>query len=172
MKTAPQDTSLFSLEKRARARKTDPITSFWAAQGVDVNRRQGMVLDALVAGEATQHELIDRVREMHGSNIAESTIRTGVSELQRDGLVESLGPIGLSPSGHKANVYRRIPPSRWATPLGTHLTSATTELGGSFAADKPAAPRRQGDSTGPSVLPDDGGAPSQSLSGSRSAEVA
>ena len=106
-KHAPkQDTSLFSTPEKARVRKTDPITSVFAAQGIDCNRRQAMVLTALVSGEATQHELIRRARELFG-DIAESTIRSGVSELERKGLVENLGAIGTSPSGHKANVYRR-----------------------------------------------------------------
>lgn len=109
MKSAPQDTTLFRVEKRARARRTDPITSFWAAQGVNVNRRQGLVLDALVSGPATQHELIDRVRAMHGDQVPESTVRTGCSELQEMGLVECLGAIGQSKLGRPANVYRRKP---------------------------------------------------------------
>jgi hypothetical protein len=107
VRAARQDTRLFDPTPKARRRRTDPITSFWAAQGVDVNRRQAQVLDALVRGQATHDELIDRVREMHGEQIAESTIRTGCSELQLAGYVECLGPIGKSRRGHKANVYRR-----------------------------------------------------------------
>ena len=111
MKTPVQDTSLFPVKERARARRSDPVSSFWAAQGIDYNHRQGLVLNALIKGPATQHEIIERVREAEGRYIAESTIRTGVSELQNNfhpPLVESLGPIGKSPSGHPANVYRRV----------------------------------------------------------------
>lgn len=103
-----QNTSLFVTEDRARARRRDPRTSYWAAQGIDVNARQAMCLDGFIAGPCTQHVLIERVRELHGQTIAESTIRSGVSELERKGLVENLGAIGESPSGHKANVYRRV----------------------------------------------------------------
>lgn len=111
MKSAPQDTTLFPTKQRARARRTDPRTSFWAAQGIDCTYRQALVLDALVAGPGTQHELIERVRAMHGQGIPESTIRTGVSELasMNPPLVECLGPIGRSPAGKPANVYRRKP---------------------------------------------------------------
>lgn len=110
MKTPVQDTALFGTQPKARARRHDPATSFWAAQGIDVNRRQAMVLDALVYGKATQHEIIRRARELHGEHIAESTIRTGVSELENrfPPLVRCLGAIGKAPSGKAANVYERI----------------------------------------------------------------
>lgn len=112
-KHAPkQNSALFPVEQRARSRRTDPVTSAWAAQGIVCNRRQAMVLTALIQGQGTQHDIIKRAREIFGDNIAESTIRTGVSELMDETrffppLVESLGPIGTSPSGHKANVFRR-----------------------------------------------------------------
>ena len=106
----PQETSLFAPERRARARRTDPVTSFWAAQGVDVNRRQGMVLSAFIGLEkATQDDLIARARELYG-DVAESTIRTGCSELEQMSppLVEWSGEYGTSARGGKARLYRRV----------------------------------------------------------------
>lgn len=104
----PQDSSLFATPPKARARRHDPITSVWAAQGVDVNRRQAMVLTALIQGPATQHEIIRRARELFGESIAESTIRTGVSELEHrfPPLVEVTG-MGKAPSGKPARIYGR-----------------------------------------------------------------
>lgn len=102
-----QDT-LFSVQQRARRRRTDPQSSFWAAQGIDCNRRQGMVLSAFVGIEdATHDQLIDRVREMFG-DVAESTVRTGVSELEAMGLVEWTGLHGFSKRGGKARLYKRV----------------------------------------------------------------
>jgi hypothetical protein len=101
--------SLIAPPRTGRARRTDPITSRWAGWGIDVNRRQGMVLDAFVGLEqATHDELIDRVRAMYG-DVAESTVRTGCSELEELRLVECLGAIGSSRRGKPARVYRRVP---------------------------------------------------------------
>ena len=100
--------SLFSTPQKARRRRADPISSFWAAQGVDVNKRQGMVLSAFVGlQDATHDDLIERAREMFG-DVAESTIRTGVSELEAIGLVEWTGLHGFSKRGGKARLYRRV----------------------------------------------------------------
>ena len=108
MKTQPrQDTSLFPVKERARARRNDPRTSWYAARGIDVNARQAMCLDGFINGPCTQHELIDRVRRIHGAHIPESTIRSGVPELVEKGYVECLGEIGTSPSGKTVNVWRR-----------------------------------------------------------------
>lgn len=100
--------TLFPVQQKARRRKTDPISSFWSAQGIDCNRRQGMVLSAFIGLEdATHDDLIERAREMFG-DVAESTIRTGVSELEAIGLVEWTGLHGFSKRGGKARLYRRV----------------------------------------------------------------
>lgn len=111
MRAPAQETSLFPTQERARRRRTDPITSFWAAQGIDCNRRQGMVLAAFIKGDATHEDLIERVREIYpDSPVADSTVRTGCSELMEKGLVESLGAIGRTKFGKTCNVYRRVNP--------------------------------------------------------------
>lgn len=107
MKTPVQSTSLFDTQERARARRHDKNSSWWAAQGIDCTARQAKVLSAFVGLEtATHDQLIDRARELFG-DVAESTIRTGCNELEAKGLVECLGLIGTSKRGNRCGLYRR-----------------------------------------------------------------
>lgn len=107
MKAPVQDSALFSVQQRARARRSDPVTSVFAAMGIDCTRRQAMVLTAFIGFEtATHDQLIDAARERFG-DVAESTIRTGCSELEEMGWVERVG-IGLSKRGHKCGLYKRV----------------------------------------------------------------
>ena len=99
--------SLFDTEEKARRRKTDPITSFWAAQGVDVTRSEGLVLNAFIKGPGTSHQLYARIREQHHMTTPQR-VRTALTTLRDKGLVETVpGEYGPSENGGKSQIWRR-----------------------------------------------------------------
>ena len=99
--------SLFSTEEKARRRRTDAITSFWAAQGVDVSRSEGLVLNAFISGRGTSHQLYERIRQQHHM-ITPQRVRTALTTLRDKGLVETVpGEYGPSEHGGKSVIWRR-----------------------------------------------------------------
>lgn len=99
--------TLLSPEPRARARRTDPITSFWAAQGVDVKVSEGLVLNALISGPGTPHDLYLRIIE-RGHSITPQRVRTALSDMKARGLCAPTGAMGISEHGGKSRVWGRV----------------------------------------------------------------
>ncbi|ANC31465.1 hypothetical protein [Isoptericola dokdonensis] len=100
----------------ALARRTDPDTSHDAA--ADVRRRRTIVRDCVLAimreaPEPLTHErIVGRFRQRAGTRIGwpaatDSSVRTRVHELVRDGLVERVpGAHGTSTTGRRAALWR------------------------------------------------------------------
>lgn len=101
-------TSLFPTEQRARARRSDPLTSWWAANGVDVSRSEALVLVALVNGPGTSDELWERIIGA-GHSITPQRVRTALSDMERRGLTEPTGEYGMTLNGGRSRVWRRKP---------------------------------------------------------------
>lgn len=93
-------------ERKARARKTDPLTSWWAANGVDVNRSEALVLVALIQGPATSDDLWERIIEA-GHTITSQRVRTALSDMEKRGLAEPNGEYGMTLNGGRSRVWRR-----------------------------------------------------------------
>lgn len=98
--------ALFDLERKARRRRSDPISSFWAAQGIDVSASEGLVLNSLVSGRGTSHELHQRIVQ-RGHRITPQRVRTALKELESRGLTHRTGEYGLSEHGGKSEVWSR-----------------------------------------------------------------
>ena len=97
---------MFPVKERARARRSDPITSWWAAQGVDVSRSEGLVLNALINGPAVPHIIWERILDK-GESITPQRVRTALSEMKKRGLVHTTGKIGLSENGGPSREWAR-----------------------------------------------------------------
>lgn len=104
----PTQTSLLA-QPRARARKTDPWTSHYAAQGVDVTRGQAIVLTAFSRGAGTDDQIIERIAHYWPEvQITPQSVRSRRAELVRKGLIEDSGEVGLSHFGGRSKVWRRV----------------------------------------------------------------
>lgn len=98
--------SLFDVERKARRRRTDPITSYWAAQGIDVSASEGLVLNAFISGRGTSHELHQRI-VASGHSITPQRVRTALSDMEKRGLTIRTGEYGLSENGGPSEIWRR-----------------------------------------------------------------
>src|SRR5688500_7814468 len=99
--------SLFSVPETARRRRTDPITSFWPTQGIDVSASEGLTLNAFAgAGPGTSHELSPRLQE-RGPSISPQRVRTALTTLEKRGLTYRTGRYGVSEYGKKAEIWSR-----------------------------------------------------------------
>ena len=92
----------------APTRRNDPVTSFEAAEKVDVNRMQEETVKALagLSHPVEEWRLQELVGKRLGCRLGDSTIRTRLSELVRKGLVELVDREGRSRTGHKCSRYR------------------------------------------------------------------
>lgn len=100
----------------APTRRGDPVTSFEAAEKVDVNRMQEETVKALagLSHPVEEWRLQELVGKRLGCRLGDSTIRTrlselvrkGLVELVRKGLVELVDRKGRSRTGHKCSRYR------------------------------------------------------------------
>lgn len=92
----------------APTRRGDPVTSFEAAEMVDVNRMQEETVKALagLSYPVEEWRLQGLVEERLGCRLGDSTIRTRLSELVRKGLVEIVDRKGYSRTGHQCARYR------------------------------------------------------------------
>lgn len=92
----------------APTRRGDPVTSFEAAEKVDVNRMQEETVKALagLSHPVEEWRLQELVGKRLGCRLGDSTIRTRLSELVRKGLVELVDREGRSRTGHKCSRYR------------------------------------------------------------------
>lgn len=92
----------------APTRRGDPVTSFEAAEKVDVNRMQEETIKALagLSHPVEEWRLQELVGKRLGCRLGGSTIRTRLSELVRKGLVELVDREGRSRTGHKCSRYR------------------------------------------------------------------
>lgn len=92
----------------AHTRRDDPVTSFEAAETVDVNRMQEETVKALagLSYPVEEWRLQERVERRLGCRLGDSTIRTRLSELVRKGLVEIADRRGYSRTGHRCARYR------------------------------------------------------------------
>lgn len=98
---------------RAKARRTDPVTSHEAAASVgDLTNAQQMILDALRHGPGTDEEIYERLphfaKRSRKPIISVSGARTRRRELVDAGLVEDSGQRKLTEAGRKTIVWRVI----------------------------------------------------------------
>ena len=98
--------SLFSVERRARARRNDPYTSWYATQGIDVSRSEAMTLTALVSGPGTSDEIWQRIVD-RGDPITPQRVRTALSEMRKRGLTRTTGETKPSLNGGPSRVWTR-----------------------------------------------------------------
>lgn len=86
-----------------RARSTDPVTSVDAGRAADLNRSQAVVLAAMRARGTgvTQFEL-----EQYLPGLSPSRVRSAVSELAEQGLVEVTEKTRPTKYGRQARVWR------------------------------------------------------------------
>lgn len=107
------DTPLFGLDgvfdtDTPRARTSDPVTSHWASDSSakSVQPSRAFVLFILrELGPLSQPELINvaRARDLHFSD---SRLRSAVSELRENGLVEFTGFYHQTQSGNRTQVWQ------------------------------------------------------------------
>lgn len=96
----------------APTRAGDPVTSFEAAEKVDTSRMRVLTLRALQRLEPTSSEPFDQwavkreVKKELGYEPAESTVRSRLSDLVKQGLVVVVDRNGTSPSGKACSRYR------------------------------------------------------------------
>lgn len=86
-----------------RSRANDPITSVDAGRATDLNRSQAVVLAAMRARGTgvTQFEL-----EQHLPGLSPSRVRSAVSELASQGLVERTDETRTTRFGRQAHIWR------------------------------------------------------------------
>lgn len=86
-----------------RSRATDPLTSVDAGRAADLCRSQAVVLAAMRARGVgvTQEELVRYL-----SGLSPSRVRSAVSELAEQGLVEATNETRLTKYGRAARVWR------------------------------------------------------------------
>ena len=96
----------------APTRRGDPETSFEAAEKVNTARMRVLTLRALRRLESTSSKPFDQwavkreVKAELGFEPAESTVRSRLCELVRNGLVVVVDRNGTSPSGNACSRYR------------------------------------------------------------------
>lgn len=96
--------SSMAMDGVARSRSTDPVTSVDAGRSANTIDSRAAVELALCSGaELTQGELEQRLPEW-----SPSRIRSAVSELEADGLVEATGETRQTRYGRQARVYRAV----------------------------------------------------------------
>lgn len=94
---------------RARARRSDPMTSQLAAASVErIRESQRTILELLrCQGPATDPEILARLRRLPGRfQMSESGARTRRSELVARGLARDSGRRARLPSGRMAIVWK------------------------------------------------------------------
>ncbi len=109
LKAFPGSEVLSEVERsgdKARARRTDPITSHSAADSVDVKGHRAVVLEALRFGPATDEELIDRIRQRWPEAApSDQSIRSRRCELRRMGFVRATDEFRPSSRGNSSRVW-------------------------------------------------------------------
>ena len=91
----------------APTRRSDPDTSYEAAETVNVNRMQAETVKALAGLNEPVEEwrLQERVEQRLGCRLGDSTIRTRLKELVGKGVVVVEDRNGVSRAGHRCARY-------------------------------------------------------------------
>lgn len=88
----------------ARSRSTDPVTSVDAGRSVNsIDSRAAVELVLCTGAELTQGELEARLPEW-----SPSRVRSAVSELEAEGLVEATGETRVTRYGRQARIYKAV----------------------------------------------------------------
>jgi hypothetical protein len=107
---------------RAQARRTDPETSWQAAQSVTgICQSQWLIWRILIhTGPMIDEEIVPLVGSEHlrlfGKPISPSGVRSRRAELVRLGLVEFSGEWKKMTTGRKGRVWRGVPLKHWRDP--------------------------------------------------------
>lgn len=91
----------------AHARADDPESSWVAARSVkNLNQTHERVKACLIAGPATDDQIIARYQDLYGQDATPQSIRSRRSELVTAGLVTFSGEYGTSANGGKSRIWR------------------------------------------------------------------
>ena len=110
---APQQPGVFDVPRfRNHWQRSDPETSRLAAQSITpakLSEVQGLVLDALEKGPATDEQILERVRRTSARRASPQSLRSRRCELVRHGLVVDSGRRGRTEYGSSAIVWEIKP---------------------------------------------------------------